>query len=282
MERFRRFSKKSRKLGLRVVKTGIAVTACVAISRLTPFDQPIVSVIAAVMSMGKSIDLSVRDGKNRMVGALIGTAVGCLFAAVSPGNAGLCGIGTILALYLCHLLRLDDAGPLSSFTFAAVLFGATRQSPWIYALSCAANALIGIAVAVAVNLAVMPPNYAEEIKAAFSELRRKMTLAVKDAQARRPVGIRAIDECIGSLENSVNLYLSEAKFLRWDDEEVLSISSKALTYRLVLDELRAVEVMELTDEAEPSGEILTVYNYHIRRMRELMDRVSGASGTPAA
>ena len=276
MERFRRFFKKNRRLGLRIVKTGIAATVCVAISRLTPFDHPVVSVIAAVMSMGRSIDLSVRDGKNRMLGALIGSAAGCLFAAVSPGNAGLCGIGTILVLYLCHLFRLDDAGPLSIFTLVAVLFGAPQQSPWLYALACAGNALIGVAVAVAVNLAVMPPNYAEEIKKTFAELLRKTALAVENAGARRAVGIRSITECIDSLDAGVNLYVSEAKFLRWDDEEILSISSQIATCRLILDELKAVEVLGLSETAEPQGEILTVYRYHIGRMRELLERISDA------
>ena len=265
MERLGRFFKANRRLGLRVVKTGIAVTVCVAISKLLLSDQPFISVIAAVLSMGKSIDFSVRAGKDKMIGALIGSAAGCAFAALSPGNAGLCGIGIILSLYLCHLFRLDDAGPLSSFTFAAVLFGASQTDPWAYALPCAGNALIGVAVAVVVNLIVLPPNYAVEIKNAFAELRARTSAAVADAAARRTVDTRPVSDCIELLTQNIQLYVSEAKILRWNDEEVFAIS-----YRLVLDELKAVEVMELTESGEPDGEILTVYNYHMRRMRELL------------
>lgn len=270
MERLNRFFKANRRLGLRIIKTGIAVTVCVAISKLLLSDQPFISVIAAVMSMGQSIDFSVRAGKNKMIGAVIGSAVGGAFAALSPGNAGLCGIGIILSLYLCHLLRLDDAGPLSSFAFASVLFGAPQADPWIYALPCAGNALIGVAVAVVVNLTVLPPNYAVEIKKAFAELQGQTSSALRDAAARRTVDTRKVADCIELLARNVHLYVSEAKLLRWNDDEVFSISSKIVTYRMVLDELKAVEVMELTEAGEPEGEILTVYNYHMRRMRELL------------
>lgn len=276
MERVYRFFRKNRRLGLRVVKTGIAVTACVAISGIFRLEQPFIAVAATVMSMGKSIDLSVRAGKNKMFGALIGSAAGGALAAVSPGNAGLCGIGIILVLYLCHLFRLDGAGALSALVFADVLFGAPQAAPWGYALPCAGNALLGIAVAVAVNLAVMPPNYAVEIKRAFGEMQELTARAVEDAAARRSIDTRAVEESIERLSRDVYLYVSEAKVLRWNDEEVFAITSRVVVYRLILDELKAVEVMELTESGEPDGEIGTVYRYHMRRMRELLENAAEA------
>ena len=45
--------------------------------------------------MGKSIDISIRGGKNRVLGTVIGAAIGAAFAMALPGNAGLCGIGVI-------------------------------------------------------------------------------------------------------------------------------------------------------------------------------------------
>ena len=53
----------------------------------------------------KSIDISIRGGKNRVLGTVIGAAIGAAFAMALPGNAGLCGIGVILTLYLCHMLN---------------------------------------------------------------------------------------------------------------------------------------------------------------------------------
>jgi len=272
MKRIFRFFRKNLRLGLRIVKTGIAVTFCIAISNLLQLNQPFIAVIAAVISMGKSIDLSVKAGKNKMAGVVIGSAVGTMFAAILPGNAGLCGIGVILSMYLCHLFHLESAGVLSSFSFAAVMFGASQNAPWEYALPCMGAALLGIAVAVVVNLTVMPPNHAVEIKKAHAELIRKTAEAIEDASAKRAISTKAVSEEIETLSRALGLYISEAKILRWNDDEVFRISSSVSLYRMVLDELKAVEVMELTEGGTPNEEILTVYRYHMKRMRELFER----------
>ena len=103
MERIKKLLKSSGGMGLRIVKTGIAATLCVVVSYWLMLDTPFFAVSTTVISMGKSIDISIRGGKNRIVGAAIGAAIGAAFAMALPGNAGLCGIGVILTLYLCHV-----------------------------------------------------------------------------------------------------------------------------------------------------------------------------------
>ena len=240
------------KLGLRIVKTGIAVTICIVISSLLKLNQPFLAVIATVLSMGKSVNISVRSGRNKMVGVLIGSALGCGFAMISPANAGLCGVGIIVVLYLCQLLRLGDAGTLSCFAFAAVMFFPPSQKPWNYAITCGVNALIGIGVAVVVNLIVFPPNYAEEIRRTYDVL---------------------IETTIGRLSSQVRLYVSETKFLRSDDDEVFSISCRVSFYRLILDELKAIDAMDLAENDEIPDDMQTVYKYHINRMQCLKKNI---------
>ena len=260
-----------RRLGLRIIKTGIAVTVCVAISNMLKLDQPYLAVIATVLSMGKSIDMSVRSGKNKMIGVLIGSALGCGLAMISSGNAGLCGVGIIIALYLCQLFHLDGAAPLTCFAFAAVMFSATGPKPWDPALMCAENAMLGIAVAVIVNLIVIPPNYAEEVKLSYASLRDLVDLSVEDATGKREIRVKEIGAMIDRLADNVRLYVSEAKLLRGDDNEIFAISCKVSTYRALLDELKAVDAMQLVGKTELPDGLKTVYDYHMGRMRSLLE-----------
>ena len=259
-----------RKLGLRIIKTGIAVTVCVAISNLLKLDQPYLAVIATVLSMGKSVDMSVRSGKNKMIGVAIGSALGCGFALISSGNAGLCGVGIIISLYLCQLFHLDGAAPLTCFAFAAVMFSATGPKPWDPALMCAENALLGIAVAVVVNLIVIPPNYAEEVKLAYASLRGAVDRSVQDAAEKQAIDIKAIGAMIERLEANVRLYVSEAKLLRGDDGEIFAISCKVATYRSLFDELKAIDAMQLAGKTELPENLQSVYDYHMDRARSLL------------
>lgn len=280
MNRFFHSIRSDHRLGLRIIKTGIAVTVCIVISDLLKLDQPFLAVIATVLSMGKSIDMSVRSGKNKMIGVLIGSALGFGFAMISGANAGFCGVGIIIVLYLCQLLHLNGAGSLPCFAFAAVMFGTASPKPWVYAVTCAENALIGIAVAVLVNLIIMPPNYAEEVKRAYALLREKTDLAVKDAEAKRQIDIKEIETVIDRLAGNVRLYVSEAKLLRGDDEEVFAISCKVSSYRMILDELKAVDVMELSGKENIPDDLQTVFDYHISRMHQLQESVSDLSNQP--
>ena len=85
MERIKKLLKSSGGMGLRIVKTGIAATLCVVVSYWLMLDTPFFAVSTTVISMGKSIDISIRGGKNRIVGAAIGAAIGAAFAmALQP------------------------------------------------------------------------------------------------------------------------------------------------------------------------------------------------------
>lgn len=269
------------RMGLRIVKTGIAVTVCVAVSFLLKLNQPFFAVVATVMSMGKSIDISFKAGKNKVVGVVVGVAIGYGFALLSPANAGLCGIGIILTLYLCQLLKLDGAATLSCFLFSAMMFFQSFGAhvvTWQFAVSCVFDSVIGIAIAVVVNLIIMPPNYVEEIKKASEQLRCQIQRAMDDAAARKPVDLRAAEAAIQKLNYNVSLYVAEAKFLRGNDEEVFRISCKISTYQMVLDELKAIQVMEpgKTDD-KLSDELTVVYTYHLGRMRNLFDSTAAKS-----
>lgn len=263
------------KLGLRIIKTGIAVTVCVAASAFLKLDQPYLAVIATVLSMGKSVDTSVRAGKNKMIGVLIGSALGCGLAMMSRGNAGLCGVGVIILLYLCQLLRLTDASTLTCFAFAAVMFSVSGKTPWNPAIMCAENALLGIAVAVVINLLIIPPNYTEEIELAYASLKENVEAALLCAAGRKEIGIKKIEGILERLCANVRLYVSEAKLLRSADDEVFAVSCKVAGYRELVDELKAIELMHLSETETVPEELKPVYEYHLERARCLQGRLKG-------
>jgi len=206
---------------------------------------------------------------------VIGVVIGYCFSAISPANAGLCGVGIILTLYLCQLFKLNGASTLACFLFAGMMFRLNLGThvPLRFAMSCTIDSFIGIAIALLVNLIVMPPNYAEEIKKSFLQLRTQIEESMSNAAARYEIDTRAVEAAIQKITYNVNMYIAEAKFLRWNDDDVFKISCKISTFQMILDELRAIQTMELTDgeDDEPDGELLTVYQYHMDRMHKLFE-----------
>lgn len=275
MKRLFNLLKTEYKLGFRIIKTGIAVTICVAASFIFRLNLPFVGVVATVMSMGKSIDASVRSGKYKLIGTGIGVVLGSFFAFFSPGNAGLCGIGIMLTLYLCHFFKLNGAATLACFVFAVMLFNPAAVPHvilWNDALACAIESAIGTILGITINLVVMPPNYAKEIQNSYEQLCSQIQEAFEDAADQQQIDARAVEAAIAKLRRNIDLYIAQTRFLRWNDDEVFKISCKLSTYRMVLDELRALEAMELTpDSSEPAEELLIVYRYHLNRMHQLYE-----------
>lgn len=268
-----------RRLGLRVMKTGIAVTVCVVTGRLIGLNEPLVAVVATILSMGKSIDMSVRSASYKMAGVAIGCVFGGAFSMISHGNAGLCGIGAIACFYLCRLLGLDEAGPLSCFLFAAVMFGGTAPHFWRYALVCGENALLGIGVAVIVNLVVMPPNYARMIRQNYGELGEKIQIEIGHAANRQKIDARSVESSIDQLAGNIRLYVLELKPLRGDDANVFAISCKVATCRMIADELKAVGTLLLLPDGELTEKLAAVYRYHMDRIRSLQKSLGDGAGT---
>ena len=269
MERLKKLLKAGSGMGLRIIKTGIAATLCVVISYWLMLDTPFFAVAATVISMGKSIDISLRGGKNRIVGVAIGGVIGTVFAMTLPGNAGLCGIGVILTLYLCHILKLRGAAPLACIIFTIVVLY-RGPSPWLYAGQRFVEVLIGVTIALLVNVIVMPPNYVAQIKRTYLNLRSLVEESIDYASTGDPIDILAVQNCIHTLSTAVEHYIGEAKFFRGNDEEVFQISCKISTYRQILHELTSIEGMEPRPVPQDSP-VYPVFCYHLERLTALYE-----------
>ena len=265
-----RFSGKRLAPGLRVVKTGIAVTLCLCISCAVQLGQPIASAIAAAAVMGKSIGFSLRTARDGAVGAVLGAAAGCLFAFLDPGNAGLCGIGVIVTLYLCVLLRMEKGVLIAELTFFSVMLIPADGPLWLYALTCAGDSLLGILVALAVNLAVMPHHYAGEVRGDYEALCAVAAQSLHAARAGAPIPSKEFHAQIEKLSGSIEAYVSARRLLRGSDEQIFRISCKLASFRELGQELNNVQTLRSPENArlpEPEREVLL--RYHMARLEGL-------------
>ena len=79
--------------------------------------NPMYSAVACIISMQDTVKGSVKAGFGRIKGTIIGGIVGYLSVLISPGNPIICGLGAMLTIYLCNLLKLNSAITVASVTF---------------------------------------------------------------------------------------------------------------------------------------------------------------------
>ena len=153
------------KIGMRTVKTAVAVMACFFL--FLPLQgleegssgvlSPFYACIAAVICMQSSVGQSVRQGISRMIGTLLGGAMGLLVLLLDdwlerPVVTGLLLSGGVIAvIWLCNLLRRPAACSIGCVVLCVVILNHSGADRYWCTILRVGETLAGVAVAVAVN-----------------------------------------------------------------------------------------------------------------------------------
>jgi uncharacterized membrane protein YgaE (UPF0421/DUF939 family) len=144
-------------VGMRNIKTAIAVFISIVISKLLKMEYPFYAAIAAIISMQSSVEASFKAGRNRMLGTFIGAVVGFICALISPGNALASAIGIVVVIYLCNILKWKESASIGGIVFLAIMLNLKGNSPLLYSINRILDTFLGIMVAILVNYFIVPP-----------------------------------------------------------------------------------------------------------------------------
>lgn len=151
-----------KKPGMRNVKTAIAVVISTSISRMLKMEYPFYAAIASIICMQGSVENTIKSGKNRMLGTMVGALLGFICALIEPGNIILLGLGIVGVIYLCTLLNWKGSASIGCVVFCAIMLNLKGNSPALYSVNRIIDTFVGIIVALAVNYFIMPPKKEEE------------------------------------------------------------------------------------------------------------------------
>ena len=155
------------KIGMRIVKTAIAVFLCFLIDLLRNHQGvPFYSAIAAILCMQPFVSNSVKVAFNRSVGTFIGGLFGMLVllaerAWLPKGMPILqyliVSLCIVVLIYLTVVLKKTSASYITCVVFLSVTIShGADVNPYLFAINRIIDTLIGIAVSLAVNAARLP------------------------------------------------------------------------------------------------------------------------------
>lgn len=149
-------------VGMRNLKTALAILVCLLIYQVIPGSASY-ACITALIVMQSTLEESLEQARNRVVGIVIGGAAGAVFSSA----IGLIGfpilrilaisVGVTLLILLCNLLGKRGAIVMGCVTYLVIMLPDTPQNPWLYSLLCVIDNTVGITVAVLVNFAIRRP-----------------------------------------------------------------------------------------------------------------------------
>lgn len=238
-------------IGLRNAKTGLAICICVIIASLLHLEYPFYAAIATIISMENSVTNSFTAGKHRTMGTFVGAIVGAGFAMIEPGNAVYCAIGVILVIYVCNLLKWNKSISIGCIVFLAIMLNLQPgESPIFYGINRITDTLIGIAVAVVVNLVVFPPKHEAGLEKARKVVAKRMAdLFGQIATCRETVDLKSFRAELDSLVKYYQLCKEEFHLTKHLNDSMDQIGEEIDSYRQIYEHL--VILRRLIDEHRP-------------------------------
>jgi hypothetical protein len=188
-------------VGMRNIKTVLAVFICVVVFALMgPEFNPLFAAIAAVLTMGPSIENSIETGWNRILGTIFGGAAGLLgiFAAnLIPYEFAyvvIIPLGIMALIYLCNNFNKAGAIVITCVMFLSVMTTYPQDTgSYMMAALRLLETAFGIIVAFLINRFIKVPECDEESADAGAESEKELiAVAGKPGSGRKKFKVSSI------------------------------------------------------------------------------------------
>lgn len=159
------------KIGMRMMKTAIAVAICLLIYLLRGKQGvPVFSAIAAIICMQPHVDNSVTVAFNRIIGTLTGAVMGLLVIYIIRWipmeyevlDYVLIALAVIPAMYITVLLKRTGASAMAGVVLLSVTLSDSNYTPLMDAFNRSFETIVGILVSLCVNVVHLPRQRREE------------------------------------------------------------------------------------------------------------------------
>lgn len=252
------------KIGLRTIKTGIAVTLSVLISNFLHLEYPFFVAMTAIISMDKTALNSIKMGRNRICGTIIGASVGILLSYIDRGNPFLCGIGAIIMITICNFFKLQGAIGIGGIVMMAIMVH-TKDGILFYAFNRTLDTIIGASVALFVNCTILPYYNVKRIDETLIKLwDQTQDILYKLNDEEDKLEIVEIHKNIREIDNVLSLYSKEIIFHKRSE-----LIEKLQKHLIVLKQMMVeIDVMDSIDKYIYPD----IYDFHKKRAIQIYNQ----------
>ncbi|HUB50600.1 MAG TPA: FUSC family protein [Terracidiphilus sp.] len=144
-----------RRLLIHAAKTALAAALSWWLAKLFGVRDGYWGSISAIIVLQSNVGATVTASRDRIIGTVIGAALGFAFSPIEPVIAGYI-LALLAAIVVCGLLGLKNSSRLAGVTVTIVILVHREGTAWSLALDRVIEVLLGIVVALAVTTLVVP------------------------------------------------------------------------------------------------------------------------------
>ncbi len=167
-------------IGLRTVKTALAVALALFFADLRGSPLPIFAAIGAIVAMARTVGDAFETCRTQFFGILLGAGFGAVFVNLFEGLRYIgTGLGLIVLILLCVQLKLQFAVPLACIVFVSICLSPADEA-FLYGINRLLDTTIGLATALVVNVSIKPYNNRARIVNLLTHFRQSVPAYVEE------------------------------------------------------------------------------------------------------
>lgn len=252
------------KIGMRTIKTALAVTITLIICAALKIENPFFAVIAAIIVMEPSVSESLNSAKSRMFGTVLGAIFAMAYSFIFPSHPILLGLGIITLIYISNLLKIQNSIKISTIIFVSILLNYEETGRVSYAIARTIDTFIGISVGTLINYYVRPPNSGKQISAFINQAQEDIESFIDQlkSQSAPPNYDQLIDDLV-MIEEKHRIIKKEIKLNLYPQKEVEVFKKSFKALENAYNHL-SILVMIGNNLSNPS-----IYSYHLNEVERI-------------
>ena len=200
-------------IGMRTLKTGLAVIITSCLSGTFLISNPFYAVIGTVFAMQNTVKSSFVAGKNRLLGTVLGAVIGYFFALIHLEWPVFHGVAVIVVIICCNALKISSSIIIASTVCLSILMGITaEQNPLIYSILRTTDTSIGIIIGILVNYFIAQPNYLGRLTDEIEKIENMTIELVKNILIHQDLNTAPLNSELTRLNALYHNYCADTKF----------------------------------------------------------------------
>lgn len=262
-----------KKIGMRNIKTGIAVFLATLAAYVGIIKTPMYTVSVCIFSIKSTVKDSLESSISRILGTLLGGLFGYLFTLAVNRNILFTALGVIITIHLCKIFKISDSAGIASVTFAAILLGVDSNDPLKYSILRTFDTLVGVLIALVVNFWISRKTYLNYLFMEFNNTHSECKILIDSMRRNKSyTSYSELNSKFNILENYYNQLIDEFVYSN-EQGDLDNITLCFEIWEQLLHHINGLNLMEQNKVSLPTLEKETVYNYHINNISILLKMI---------
>lgn len=260
------------KVGMRTLKTALAVAVSIVLSTVFNMDGSFFAGVAAVVTMQSSVTASVKIAINRVIGTFIGAAAGVLCSLIFPDNIFTIAVGIIILIQISNMININESISISALVFLAIMLSKSGDGALTYSINRILDTLIGIVAALTINYFIFPPRTIKVIKGMVNNLIDELReINFNEIPACDESCLKQLEDKITALNKEISLYQNNETLFKNSKEVIANIKDHS---KIIINAVMHLKILNDLEKAyiTERGSMQTeeVKDYHIQKIQQLI------------